>query len=135
MENETLFTKIKKGEIPSVKLYEDDKCFVIMDINPINKGHALVISNDPYPNTVSTPDDVLTHMFLIAKKLDKKQREVFGCEGTNWIINNDRPAGQDIPHLHIHVTPRYLGDGKNHEPSHAKYEEGEIEELGKKLKL
>lgn len=59
MSMETLFTKINKGEIPSIKLYEDDACFVILDINPVLKGHALVISKEPYPNMNSCPDEVM----------------------------------------------------------------------------
>ena len=68
---DTIFTKIEKGEIPSTKIYEDDICFVIMDINPVKKGHCLVISRKPYPNMASCPDEVLTHLVLVAKKIEK----------------------------------------------------------------
>lgn len=80
---ETLFTKIAEGKIPSVKLYEDNICFVILDINPIVKGHALVIAREPYPNMASTPESVLEHMILIARKVDGKLREQLHCDGTN----------------------------------------------------
>ena len=135
MENETLFTRISKGEIPSVRLYEDEVCFVILDINPINKGHALVIAREPYPTTVECPQEVLSHMICIVKRLDKKMREVLGAQSTSIIINNGKEAGQEVPHIHIHVAPRYENDGRTCIPEHAKYEEGEMAKFGEMLKL
>ena len=132
---ETLFTKIAKGQIPSTKLYEDNLCFVIMDINPVKKGHSLVIAREPYPNIASCPDEVLMHMLLVAKKVEAKQREVLGNQGSNIIINNDPASGQEVPHIHIHVIPRFDGDGRRHFQEHDKYAEGEMQELGRKLSL
>ena len=132
---ETLFTKIANGQIPSTKLYEDEKCFVIMDINPVKKGHSLVIAREPYPNMASCPDDVLTHMLLVAKKVESKQRAVLGNQGSNIIINNDPASGQEVPHIHIHVIPRFDGDGRRHFQDHDKYAEGEMQALGAKLAL
>lgn len=132
---ETIFTKIANGQIPSTKLYEDEKCFVIMDINPVKKGHSLVIAREPYPNMASCPDDVLTHMLLVAKKVEAKQREVLGNQGSNIIINNDPASGQEVPHIHIHVIPRFEKDGRKHFQDHDKYSEGEMQALGLKLRL
>lgn len=133
MEKETLFTKICAGIIPSTKLYEDDVCFVIMDINPVVKGHSLVISKVPYSNVKECPENVLSHMINVAKKLDSKLRESLGCDGSNILINNDPASGQEVPHLHIHVIPRYNNDGKKFGLSHDSYKEGEMAEFGKKL--
>lgn len=132
---ETLFTKIRDGEIPSVKLYSDDNCFVIMDINPIKKGHALVIANDPYKNIAETPEEVLKHMICVAKKIEAKMTEVLKCDGSNIIINNNPASGQEVPHLHIHVIPRYNNDGQKFGFEHEKYAENEMAEFGKKLKI
>ena len=132
---ETLFTKIEKGEIPSVKLYEDDVCFVIVDINPVVKGHALVISRKPYDSMANCPDDVLAHLIQVAKRVDLKQREVLKSEGSNVFINNDPASGQEVPHIHVHVVPRYANDGRKYFALHDKYEDGEMQELGKKLKI
>lgn len=132
---ETIFTKIGRGEIPSVKLYEDAICFVILDISPIVKGHALVIAREPYPNMAGTPDNVLEHMILVASKVDKKLREELHCDGTNVLINNDRASGQEVPHLHIHVIPRYADDGRKFGFEHDSYGEGEMAQLGRRLSL
>ena len=132
---ETLFTKICQGVIPSTKLYEDDICFVILDINPVKKGHALVIAREPYPNMAACPDDVLAHMISVAKKIDARQRAVLGNDGSNIIINNDPASGQEVPHIHIHVIPRYTGDGRRHFQDHDVYADGEMAEIGARLKL
>ena len=132
---ETLFTKIAEGIIPSVKLYEDNICFVILDINPIVKGHALVISREPYPNMASTPESILEHMILVARKVDGKLREQLHCDGTNVLVNNDRASGQEIPHLHFHVIPRFTDDGRRFGFEHDTYADGEMVEMGRRLIL
>lgn len=132
---ETVFTKIDSGIIPSVKLYEDSKCFVIMDINPIVKGHSLVISKEPYSNLTEAPEDVVKHMILVARKIDARLREVLKCDGTNVMINNDPASGQEVPHLHIHVIPRYEKDGRKFGFAHDVYADGEMAELGRRLEI
>jgi len=131
----TIFEMIIDGTIPSTKLYEDDICLVILDINPVNKGHALVINKKPYPTFVECPKQELAHMMEIAKKIDKIQRDKLNCDGTNLIVNNSKAANQEIPHLHIHIIPRFKEDGKNISVKHDKYEDGEIESFGNLLKL
>lgn len=131
----TIFEMIRDGEIPSVKLYEDEKCFVILDINPISKGHALVISKECYPTFTDVEEETLNHMMHIARLIDKKMRDELKADGTNIMINNSPASGQEVPHLHIHVIPRHIDDGKT--PSFKKdiYTEGEIAEYGKRLKI
>ncbi len=135
MSMETLFTKINKGEIPSIKLYEDDVCFVILDINPVLKGHALVISKEPYPNMNSCPDEVLAHLIKVAKLVDAKQRKALNCQGSNIIINNDPASGQEVPHIHVHVIPRFDNDGRKYFALHDKYSDGEMAQYGERLKI
>ena len=131
----TIFEKIINNEIPATKLHEDDICLVILDINPVNKGHALVINKKPYPTFTQCPADELSHMMEIAKKVDTLQREKLKCDGTNIIINNSKAANQEIPHLHIHVIPRYYDDGATLKLKHESYEEKELKEFGEKLKF
>ena len=131
----TVFEMIINGDIPSTKLYEDDLCLAILDINPINKGHALVISKTAYPTFTDCPAETLSHMLEIAKRIDRKQREVLGADGTNVLINNSPASGQEVPHLHIHIIPRYKDDGKTFSFAHEKYEGNELVEMGAKLCL
>lgn len=130
---ETIFTKIIKGEIPSVKLYEDDLCLVILDLNPVEKGHALVIAKEPYPTFLDCPTETLSHMMEVAKKVAAKQEDVLSCQGTNILINNGKASGQEVPHLHIHVIPRYEGDGQKFGFSKQSYGDGEMAHYGKEL--
>ena len=131
----TVFEMIRDGKIPSVKLYEDDVCFVILDISPISKGHTLVISKEVYPCFTDAPASTLSHMMEVAARVDGKLRAELKAEGTNILINNGPAAGQEVPHLHIHVIPIYSGDGKNFIPSKDSYQEGEMAALGERLCL
>ena len=132
----TVFEMIRDGQIPSTKIYEDDKCFVILDLSPVNKGHALVIAKEAVPTFTEIDADTLHHMIDVARKVDGKMREVLHADGTNIVINNGPVSGQEVPHLHIHVIPRFSGDGKTFSfPSKEKYGEGEMAEYGAKLKI
>ncbi len=132
----TVFEMIRDGIIPSVKLYEDDTVFVILDLSPVNKGHALVISKEAAPTFDAVPASTLDHMMEIAKKVDRKMRDTLKADGTNILINNGPASGQEVPHLHIHVIPRYKDDGKTFSfPAKEKYAEGEMAEYGEKLKI
>jgi len=132
---ETIFTKIINGDIPSTKLYEDELCVAILDIAPVNKGHALVISRQPYPTIGECPLDLIGHMMKIVQRLDQMMRTALGADATNIVINNGAAAGQEVPHLHIHVIPRYTEDGKRIIPLKESYKEDEITIYGEKLSL
>lgn len=131
----TIFEKIINGEIPSSKLYEDDISIVILDINPMVKGHSLVISKKPYPSIDECPEKELHHLFDIVKKINLKLKEKLNCDGSNILINNGEASGQEIKHLHIHVIPRYYNDGKTFTLKKDKYEDNEINKYQNLLKL
>lgn len=131
----TVFEMIIKGDIPSTKIYEDDSVIAILDIAPRAKGHTLVISKNVYPTIEEVPLDVLSHMMEIVKKVDEKMRLALMADGTNVIINNSPASGQEVPHLHIHVIPRFKDDGISFFPPALKYEENEAQEYGEKLKI
>lgn len=129
----TVFERIIAGEIPSVTIHEDDQCIVILDIAPVEKGHALVISRKPYPTFTDCPADTLAHLMAVAQQVDRRLRDVLHCDGTNILINNGKASGQEVPHLHIHVIPRFTGDGQAFGFSKQQYGEGEQAALGKRL--
>ena len=131
----TVFERIIDGEIPSVKIHEDDLCIVILDIAPVEKGHSLVIAKKPYPTFTECPESTLSHMMEVAKQVDRKLRSELHCDGTNILINNGKASGQEVPHLHIHVIPRYEGDGQKFGFSKQQYAEGEQARLGSRLEF
>ncbi|MGM0431106.1 MAG: HIT family protein [Spirochaetota bacterium] len=129
----TLFSKIVTGEIPSVKLHEDDHCVVILDLSPINKGHALVISKQEYETIIDCPEAELGHLICVARTAAQRMQQVLNMDGFNIMINNGSASGQEIPHLHIHIIPRYQGDGKTPIMQKDAYDTGEMDRYGELL--
>jgi len=108
---ECIFCKIVNKEIPATVIYEDSDVLVFMDIGPIIKGHALVIAKKHYNPVTETPDEILTRLHLPAKRIAKAQMNGLGADGVNIMQNNGTAAGQEVPHIHIHVIPRFENDG------------------------
>ena len=106
-----LFCKITKGEIPADKVYEDDKVLAFLDINPVNKGHTLVVPKEHYENLIETPDELVGELMMVVKKIAKALGGAVGAEGINIAVNNGQVAGQVIFHTHIHLIPRFGNDG------------------------
>lgn len=129
-----LFIKIIKGDIPSSKVYEDEVTFAFLDINPHNKGHILVVSKEHYRNIFDVPEETLCNMIQTAKKLAKAVKESVGADGINIGINNEKAAGQEVFHVHIHVIPRFENDGIYKKAKHIKYKDGEIEEVAEQIR-
>lgn len=121
MEEKTVFEKIISGEIPKTFLYTDDHCVAFLDISPINKGHALVVPRHPFKNLYEIPEALVGHLFSVAQKIARAQKETLAADGVNIIMNNDAAAGQEVFHAHIHVIPRYNNDGYEHWHSHGGY--------------
>jgi histidine triad (HIT) family protein len=105
-----LFCKIVAGEIPSTKVYEDDRVFAFMDINPINTGHLLVIPKKHAATIYEIDPEDLTAVMLAVQKLAQAQRAAIGMEGMNVLQSNGRAANQIIDHLHVHLIPRWPED-------------------------
>ncbi len=103
--DDCLFCKIIKGEVPSQKIYEDDKVQVFLDINPTTNGDSLLVPKEHYVTYDELPDDLILHMRDVAKKIELIDREKLGAEGLTLINNNG--IGQEIKHFHIHLLPRY----------------------------
>ena len=100
-----IFCKIASGEIPSQKVYEDDKTLAFLDIHPRAPGHTLLIPKDHYQWFDELPDDLSDHLFRVAKKIasDLKQHD-----GTDYVHLSI--VGKDVPHVHIHLIPRKLDE-------------------------
>lgn len=130
----TIFEKIIDKEIPASIIYEDDVVISFLDINPTNKGQALIIPKKKFVNIFDIDEKVLGHMIIVAKKISNILRNITGATGINIIMNNGEDAGQDVFHAHIHVVPRHHEDGVFQSPKHTEYEEGEELELALKIK-
>jgi len=109
MEN-CIFCKIVRGEIPSVKVWEDEKFLAFLDIFPATEGHTLIIPKKHYENIFDMPKDVLKDSAEVAQKIAFLLKEKLGAEGINLLNSNNKIAGQEVPHYHIHIIPRYSKD-------------------------
>lgn len=123
-----IFCKIIKGEIPSSKVYEDKKVFAFLDINPINKGHVLVVPKNHSLDLSDMADEDIKNLFIAAKKIANAVMKATGAQGCNLGMNNRKAAGQLVMHSHLHIIPRFEGDGLKHWPG-KKYAEGEAEKV------
>ncbi len=111
LDKDCIFCKIVRGEIPSFKLYEDDKTLAFMDINPINPGHALIVPKHHAPNIVETPDDWLAAAMVTTRRVARGVETALKPHGMNIVQANGPGAAQSVFHLHIHVVPRAENDG------------------------
>jgi diadenosine tetraphosphate (Ap4A) HIT family hydrolase len=96
----TIFTRIIGGEIPGTFVHRDDRCVVFMSINPIARGHALVVPIEEVDHWVDGSPELIAHLFEVTRRIGVAQRDAFGCERVAVII-----AGYEVPHAHIHVIP------------------------------
>ncbi len=106
-----LFCKIAEGAIQSRKIYEDANFIAILDINPANKGHVLLFPKEHYESLLELPDNL--NLLDIAKKLSIIITKSVNAEGINLFIANGTIAGQKVPHLVIHLIPRFKDDKIN----------------------
>ena len=109
-----IFCKIIAGEIPSYKVYEDEKILAFLDIKPLSPGHTLVITKKHYQNIEEISEEELSALILAVKKIGHLLKTKLRIDGYNVSTNNDPVAGQEIPHIHFHIIPRSENDG--HKP-------------------
>ena len=102
-----IFCEIIKGNIPSKKVYEDDKVLAILDISQITKGHTLILPKKHFDNFLDIDDEYTNAVFTAAKKVTKMINNAYKPEGFNIINNCGETAGQSVMHFHVHVVPRY----------------------------
>jgi histidine triad (HIT) family protein len=91
-------------------LYESDKVLSFLDINPVNFGHALVITKNHYPDFLSVPQDELDLALNVVQKISNVIKHKLKSDGFNIVINNGAAAGQTIQHFHFHIIPRFHND-------------------------
>lgn len=120
-----IFCKIVNKEIPAEIIYEDDKIMAFLDIHPAAKGHTLFITKVHCESFLALPDELITHLFHRAKEIAPVIMKGSNADGFNIGINNGSSAGQVIFHCHLHVIPRYQGDGLSMWPGKS-YDENEI---------
>ena len=107
----TLFEKLLSGELPCAKVYEDDLVFAFMDAGQVNDGHVIVATKAPRETLLDCTDDEAAALMRAARRVALAVQRAFSPEGLTVLQANRTAGWQTVPHLHLHVLPRYGGDG------------------------
>ncbi len=128
-----IFCQIVAGKVQSRRVYEDDKVLAILDINPANPGHMLLLTKEHYSIMPQLPDDDIAHVFRVVKSLSNSMLKGIDAHGTNVIVANGIAAGQRAQHFVVHIIPRKENDGINFALPQKAMEQKEIEDVGNRI--
>lgn len=135
--NDCIFCKIINGEIPSSKVYEDDKVYAFLDISQVTKGHTLVIPKEHVKDIYELDETLAADFFARVPKLARALKEAFpDMKGLNLVNNNEPLAYQSVFHSHIHLIPRYQEDegfALKFEDNQNKYQQEELSEIANSI--
>ena len=124
----TIFSRIVKGEIPCYKIAEDERFFAFMDINPVQKGHTLVIPKREDDYIFNRTDDEIGAMMIFAKKVAKAIEKAVPCKRIGVAV-----IGLEVPHAHIHLIPITQEGDMDFKKEHVKMSEEEFKEVQKRI--
>lgn len=123
-DDNNIFAKILKGDIPSYRVYEDEHTVAFMDVMPQSPGHTLVVPKAPSRNIFDADPAALQQAITVVQKIAVAVREAFDADGVYIAQFNEPPAGQTVFHLHFHVIPRL--EGVALKPHSGKMEDGAV---------
>jgi len=128
-----IFCQIISGKVQSKKIYEDQESIAILDINPANPGHIVLLPKEHYSIMPQVPEDIIGHLSMTAKALSNVLLKSIGAQGTNIIIANGVAAGQRAQHFMIHIIPRMENDDLQFTLPQNTLPEEELEQISEKL--
>ncbi len=129
----TIFDKIIAREVPAEIVYENEAVLAFLDISPNNPGHTLVIPKTPCMNLLDISPESWAAVMEAVHMLAPRIMRAVGAAGLNVMMNNGEAAGQLVPHAHVHLIPRFAGDGYQHWPGHP-YAAGEMARVGEAIR-
>ena len=129
--DDCIFCKLANGQIPTNTIYEDDDFRVFLDAAPATRGHCLIVPKEHFDDLEDLDDKVAAKVLPLAKKIMKLLKEKLGWEGFNVVQNNKELAGQTVFHFHMHLIPRYKGDGNEDKLcwNHAELSDDEVKQI------
>jgi len=125
-EDSCIFCRIAQKQLPASSVYEDEKVMAFLDIRPLNEGHTLVIPKAHYENVFDVPRELNAYIHGVTKQIAIAVKKAMNADGISIIQQNGKAANQDVPHLHVHVIPRYNGQKM---PSFSETSEANREQL------
>ena len=132
--SDCVFCKIRDGQIPSVKVFEDERTLCIMDISPLNPGHCLVITKAHAATLFESQTADLQAAIATAQRVARAIRAALSPDGLNMLQANGAAAFQSVPHFHLHLIPRFTGDGKGFDWTPTPGDREQIFKAGEKLR-
>lgn len=129
-----LFCEIVKGNIPCYKIYEDDDCLAFLDISQATIGHTLVIPKEHFENFFDLPEEKASKIMLAAKEVTKILKSKLNLSNLNLINNSGRLAEQAVMHFHLHIIPRYEGDGIKYTTTPHEMTKEQLDDIYKQFK-
>ena len=131
---ECIFCKIINKEIPSFKIYENEFVLAFLDVNPIARGHTLVIPKRHFKDALDCEDKYLEEIIKAIKLISNHYRKVLDCTGINILNASGKSAEQSVFHTHFHIIPRFDNDGYKTWPI-TNYRKEDLKELSSKLRI
>ena len=129
-----LFCKIIAGQIPCLRVFQDDAVLAFLDVGPLAEGHLLLVPKEHYLRLEEMPPEAVVAITRHLPFLGRAVMKATGSTAYNVLENNGPEAGQAVPHVHFHVIPRVQGDGVfDHWPS-GKYPEGKMEAIASAIR-
>ncbi|HEX2441722.1 MAG TPA: HIT family protein [Methylomirabilota bacterium] len=129
-----VFCKIRDGDIPSMRIYEDDRTLGFMDINPVNSGHCLIITKTHAPTVWDSDPEDLQAAITAAQKVAVALKTAVKPDGLNMLQANGPAAFQSVPHYHLHLIPRWHNDGKGFDWPLVPGDRAQIQAIGLRLR-
>lgn len=133
-DDQNIFAKIIRGEMPCAKIYEDDNILAFMDAFPQSQGHCLVIPKDPSRNLLETKAKDIGRLFGAVQRLAKAVNTALSPDGIVITQFNGAPAGQTVFHTHVHIIPRYEGKSDRPHSSGAMADMKDLKALASKIR-
>jgi histidine triad (HIT) family protein len=131
-----IFCSIIKDELGAIRVFENSDFIAFMDKYPINRGHALVLPKNHHESIFTMSDDEVGKLFSTVSFLSKGIMKALDAKGLNIGQNNGKAANQIVPHVHVHIIPRYSYDSPNGRwPSRNLISDEELEKIAEKIRL
>ena len=117
MTSKTIFEQIRDGEIPARIIQETETTLAFLDAHPLARGHTLVVPKEPYEHLQDLPPELSADLFETVRELTPTIEAAVEADATTIGVNNGEASGQEVPHVHVHIIPRFEGDDSG--PIHA----------------
>ncbi|GHV53784.1 hydrolase [Deltaproteobacteria bacterium] len=130
-----IFCRIVSGEIPGSRVYEDTHLLAFLDVNPVSRGHTLLIPKGHYETALAVPEYIGREIMPVVARIGKAVMGAMNADGFNCLQNNFPAAGQIVFHSHWHIIPRVVGDGLTQWPHKSSMDLAAMKEISEAIQM